>query len=259
MTSDTLRTRLSQLLTKSRKAAYLYQHTARESQGVSGLGLRDGDGSDVSGVYSRGQKTSPVTHQRSPHRFQGYAEGTILSPEKNFSHLQVVVWQHVNENLSRSLRSVLQNKVQRNLSQGALALRDELYESWRRAETELHREKSKLERAVAEEHYVRSTILAEKLITLKARLQATKAAYSEYEVAVADVARADASTGDSYGSKERRVGDNFSSGAQEGSNRLVQRGSLATGADQEESDVHASSSDVDNVLPFSESKRRSIR
>lgn len=255
MTSDTLRTRLSQLLTKSRKAAYLYQHTARESQGASGLGSSGADTSGAPVAYSRGQKVSPVTHQRSSarshsHTAHGHTEESIVAPEKKFSHLQVVVWQHVNENLSRSLRSVLQNKVQRHLSQAAIALRDELYESWRRAETELHREKSKLERAVAEEQYVRSTILAEKLITLKARLQAAKAAYSEYEVAVADLTRAEVTRGDSHGSQEGRVGNDFS-----GDSRM----SAPEEIDRNESSVRSSSTDIGNVLPFSEVKRRNVR
>jgi hypothetical protein len=250
MTSDTLRSRLSQLLTKSRKAAYLYQHTARESQGASGLGPDGADTGEALVAYSRSQKASPVTHQRSSARSSGYAEERIVAPEKKFSHLQVVVWQHVNENLSRSLRSVLQNNVQRHLSQGALALRDELYESWRCAEAELHREKSKLERAVAEEQYVRSTILAEKLITLKARFQATQAAYSEYEVAVADLTRAEMTRGDSYGSKEGRIGSDSSDDSLVGSVNQVGR---------EESSARSSSTDAGNVLPFSEVKRRNVR
>lgn len=255
MTSDTLRTRLSQLLTKSRKAAYLYQHTARESQGPSGLGSGGADTGEAPVAYSRSQKVSPVTHQRSSarahsHRSHSNTEESIVAPEKKFSHLQVVVWQHVNENLSRSLRSVLQNKVQRHLSQGALALRDELYESWRRAETELHREKSKLERAVAEEQYVRSTILAEKLIALKARFQATKAAYSEYEVAVSDLTRAEVTRGDSYVSKEVSIGNDFS-----GDSRVI----VERAPGREKGPVCSSSTDIDNVLPFSEVKRRNVR
>lgn len=253
MTSDTLRTRLSQLLTKSRKAAYLYQHTARESQGLTGAVPSGVESGDVSGAYLRNQKPTPVTHQRGAARSHSHVEAAAVAPEKRFSHLQVVVWQHVNENLSRSLRSLLQKKVQRCLSQGALDLRDELYESWRRAETELHREKLKLERAIAEEQYVRSAILAERLITLKARFQATKAAYSEYEVAVADVTRRDF-----QGSNEGQKGDKFSGASQDGYYR-ERRVSLAKEADREDMATPSSASDIGNVLPFSEVKRRNVR
>lgn len=233
MSSDTLRSRLSHLLTKSRKAAYLYQHTAQETQ----KGLEKEQDQRRSG-RSGGKK------------LQGFA-GQKPANEKKYSNLQVLVWQHVNESLSASLRKLLQTYSQRELSHQALKLRDSLYDAWRRVEGELHQEREALRMAVAEEHYVRSTILAEKLIVLKARVQATKAAFSEYEAVVVDLTRSDGASQGSLGFRQELTGLNYSeSGSQDQPFR-----NLSTSEESDESQTDRNS----KVLPFSVLKRRGFR
>ncbi|MCB0328354.1 MAG: hypothetical protein KDD70_01790 [Bdellovibrionales bacterium] len=109
--------------------------------------------------------------------------------DRRFANAQVLVWKRVNEELSQSLRSLLRVQSQRELSHRALMLRDELYESWRRVEAELHRSREELSEAVAREQFVKSTLLSEKLITTKARVQAARAALNEFDVVVGDLVR----------------------------------------------------------------------
>lgn len=147
MEQETIRTRLMQLVQKSRKAQRLYS--------TAGLGTGSGSSS------------------RSAGQLRG--EGA------DFSEIQVGQWREVNADLLRELTSVVSNPSQRSMVGALFGLRDRFYSEWRRVEAELRVKQRELIVAAEQSDFTRSALLSRDLVLLKSREQATHAVQHELQ------------------------------------------------------------------------------
>lgn len=148
MENHTFRSRLTQLLQKSRKALRLY----------SSLGSSRAPGSVAS---DRSGADEQASHE--------------------FSELQVGEWRRVNGELVRSLTLIATNSQPRQLATDVFSLRDRFQIEWRGSEGELHSKQILLLQASEASDFTRAAILARELVALKAAVQASHAAFVELD------------------------------------------------------------------------------
>jgi hypothetical protein len=108
--------------------------------------------------------------------------------ERKSSAAQVRVWRGVNQELADALVIALSKKSTRLVIKNAYVHRDRLYGEWRRYQSELYVKREQLIQAAEDEHFARAAALADRLISVKARMQATRAALHELSIALADTA-----------------------------------------------------------------------
>ena len=142
MEQETIRTRLMQLMQKSRKAQRLY------STG----------GASVSG-----------------------RSGTSRNESHDFAEIQVGQWRDVNADLLRDLTNVVSNPNQRGMVGALFGLRDRFYSEWRRVEAELRVKQRDLIVAAEQSDFTRAALLSRDLVLLKSREQATHAVQHELQ------------------------------------------------------------------------------
>lgn len=97
------------------------------------------------------------------------------------SELQLQQWREVNSDLLKHLTELLEQRNQRILAAGIVAVRDRFYAEWRSNESELHRRHKEITLVVEHSDFVRASNLSRKLIQLKARVEATQAAHHELQ------------------------------------------------------------------------------
>ena len=95
-----------------------------------------------------------------------------------FSDFQVTEWKEISELLVQELSSIMDIPGKRSLSADVFAVRDKFYTLWRSAEGDLKRTHAEMLHAVNKSDYCKIASLGCQLISLKARVQATKAAYN---------------------------------------------------------------------------------
>ena len=98
---------------------------------------------------------------------------------RELSELQLGQWKEINAELARELTGALERPNQRGLPNEVAALRDRFYGEWRMAEAELHEQQRALIAAAEHGDFIRATHLGQRLVVLKARVQATQAAHHE--------------------------------------------------------------------------------
>ena len=98
---------------------------------------------------------------------------------RELSELQLGQWKEINAELARELTSALERPNQRGLPNEVAALRDRFYGEWRMAEAELHEQQRALIASAEHGDFIRATHLGQRLVVLKARVQATQAAHHE--------------------------------------------------------------------------------
>ena len=141
MESHPFRTRISQLMQKSRKALRLYS-----SMGKAGA-----------------------------------ASVTADNESGEYSEIQVAEWREVNAELLRALSAALAHPGAKRLVSDIFALRDRFHAEWRSREGEIHNSQKALVIAGEQGDFVRAASLARELIIGKARMQACHAAYQELD------------------------------------------------------------------------------
>jgi len=143
MQGETFRGRVARLIQRSRKALRLYSSIGR----------------------------TPFDQDRLD---QGGREQS-----RELSELQLGQWKEINAELARELTAALERPNQRGLPAEVAALRDRFYGEWRMAEAELHEQQRGLIAAAEHGDFIRATHLGQRLVVLKARVQATQAAHHE--------------------------------------------------------------------------------
>ena len=133
MDSVTFRSRVSELLQKSRKALRLY----------SSVGKLHND------------KASELTES------------------------QVAEWKRVNGELSHELTHALEKTNNKAFVSEIFSVRDRFYGEWKVAEADMHRKQRMLLECSENGDFVKSSVLAQELVLLKARSQACQAAHHE--------------------------------------------------------------------------------
>ncbi|MCB0310603.1 MAG: hypothetical protein KDD42_05180 [Bdellovibrionales bacterium] len=103
------------------------------------------------------------------------------SADSQFSTLQMKEWHQINEELLNRLEECIADANLKRAIQGAFTLRDDFHSQWRSAQSEIHRLHSQVEAALQSEDYVRCGVLSGQLVALRAREQASQAAYNEIQ------------------------------------------------------------------------------
>jgi len=104
-----------------------------------------------------------------------------------YSELQAAQWRFVNEELLRLLGAALDQPNPRMLLPEVLSILDKLISESEYLEEDIQESESNLLEMAKRSEFIRVAIIARKLVMLKARLQATSAAYSELEQVVGKV------------------------------------------------------------------------
>ena len=148
MDNQTFRSRLVELIQKSRKAMRLYTTMGR-TLGMRGNEARGAD-SDTRGANE-------------------YAE------------LQAAEWRSVNAELVKKLSSFAESPNAKKLVSDVLHFRDHLHAEFRMAEAELKSKQRDLLFAAENSDFIKAALLSRDLVSLKARTQAAQAAHHELE------------------------------------------------------------------------------
>ncbi|MBX7138494.1 MAG: hypothetical protein K1X83_10980 [Oligoflexia bacterium] len=109
------------------------------------------------------------------------AERSSGESSKQLQEAQLIEWKSVNETLTLKLSAALEESAQKGLSARLMALRDFFHSHWREAETKAYRRQQELLSAAQNAEYIKAAGLAQELVSLKAREQANRAAYSELQ------------------------------------------------------------------------------
>ena len=100
---------------------------------------------------------------------------------KRASEAQLSEWRDVNARLANELQKALSRSSVREASDMVYQLRDRFYGEWRFAEAELHEKQEQLIELAENAQFARVSQLAEELVQVKARKQATQAAHHELD------------------------------------------------------------------------------
>jgi len=141
MENPTFRSRLSQLMQKSRKALRLYSSMSVGNGAIN--------------------------------------SARVGSESGEFSDLQVMEWREVNSELLKALTVAVGSPTSKRVVADVFALRDRFHAEWRAQETEQHQGQSALVLAAQQGDFVRAAVVSRSLVICKARMQACHAAYQE--------------------------------------------------------------------------------
>jgi len=108
--------------------------------------------------------------------------GTEGRNNGEYSELQLREWKSTNTELLRQLTSILDNSIPRKLNADVALLQESFYREWRATETRMHKQQLELIAASEASDFVKAALLAEGLVSLKAKLHATHAAQHEIKV-----------------------------------------------------------------------------
>ena len=99
-----------------------------------------------------------------------------------FTDFQVAEWKEINMLLVQTLSSIMDIPGKKSLSSDVFAVKEKFYTLWRSAEGDLQRTHADMLHAVEKSDYFKIASLGCELISLRARVQATQAAYNELQV-----------------------------------------------------------------------------
>lgn len=100
------------------------------------------------------------------------------------SEAQLHEWKNINLELFEKLTQCLEQGNAKSAVARAMALRDGLHTVWRDNESLRHRRQLQLGALVANSEFVKAALLSSELVAIKAREQASKAAYEEIQIAL---------------------------------------------------------------------------
>lgn len=105
--------------------------------------------------------------------------GRVSSETSPYSESQIEEWRSITGNILRQLSSVIERPNAKSLVQDVAIICENFHQTWRSSESELHKAQRDLISASERGDFVRAVTLAEQALVLKARVQATHAAYHE--------------------------------------------------------------------------------
>lgn len=100
------------------------------------------------------------------------------------SEAQLREWKGVNLELYEKLTLCLEESTPKGAVARAVALRDGLHTVWRDNESLRHRRQDELKELVKNSEFVKAALLSTELVSVKAREQASKAAFDELQFAL---------------------------------------------------------------------------
>ena len=105
--------------------------------------------------------------------------GRVTSESSPYSESQIEEWRSITAKILRQLLEIVDRPKSKTLVQDVAIVCDSFHQTWRSSETELHKAQRELISASERGDFVRAVSLAEQALVLKARVQATHAAYHE--------------------------------------------------------------------------------
>ena len=106
--------------------------------------------------------------------------GRTSSEVSPYSESQIEEWRTISAEIVRQLTSVVNRLNSRNLVAEVISVRDSFYHLWRNSEAALHKAQRELIASSEKGDFIRAVSLAEEAVVLKARVQASHAAYHEF-------------------------------------------------------------------------------
>lgn len=103
------------------------------------------------------------------------------SQQNPFSENQLAEWKAVNQQLYDRIGLGLGEQNNKHLARAVYELRDSFCDTWREAQAAVRVGQKDLLNAAGEEEYVKAAVLAQRLVVLRAREQASRAAYEELQ------------------------------------------------------------------------------
>jgi hypothetical protein len=104
--------------------------------------------------------------------------------QAELSDAQVQEWREVNGELLRSLTTAVGRVTPRETAGDVGALRDRFHVAWRSNEASLHNRQQELISAAEKGDFIKAALVARELVTLRARVQASQAAFFELDLLV---------------------------------------------------------------------------
>ena len=105
--------------------------------------------------------------------------GRVSSETSPYSESQIEEWRSITANILRHLLAIVDRPNSKTLVQDVSVVCENFHQTWRSSEAELHKAQRELISASERGDFVRAVSLAEQALVLKARVQATHAAYHE--------------------------------------------------------------------------------
>lgn len=150
MDNETFRSRVLNLISRSRKALRLYSNAGRSLGGVS----------------------RPAMHWP-----QFKAEAS-----KVYTEYQTTQWRDITADLLQDLNAAIQSKPSvKDLSAAVYTMRDKFNSIWRALEAEIHQKQKELIQASQNSDFVKAAIVSNELVSSKAKFQAAQAAHHELD------------------------------------------------------------------------------
>lgn len=121
--------------------------------------------------------------QRSRQAYRLYSTLGRTSKDENgkFSESQANEWRQVNAHLARELAQALDDPNAKLLVSRVQFLREMFLENFRTTESELRKLQTELVSAAERADFGKAAVLAERLVPLKAKVEASRAAYNEID------------------------------------------------------------------------------
>lgn len=153
MENETFRSRVANLVARSRKALRLYSHApavyGSSAYGSSAYGNRNNSKADNSNAFNDAQTSQ---------------------------------WKDITADLLKDLSTAVQkNQSVKNLSATIFSIRDKFNSTWRAVESEMHLKHKELVAAAESGDFIKAATIGTNLVSLKARFQASQAAHHELE------------------------------------------------------------------------------
>jgi len=104
---------------------------------------------------------------------------TSMGKGSQASDSQIAEWRDANQTLVRELTDLLASPQTKTVGPGLYRIREIFLSSWKDSEDELKKRHFELTRAAENGDYIKSSLLAQELVVLKARTQASQAAAHE--------------------------------------------------------------------------------
>ncbi len=103
-------------------------------------------------------------------------------PGAELTDMQASEWRGINSDLVKRLTVYVEASSPKKLVTDVIGLRDQLHADYRSAEAELHVLQRELISASENGDFIKAAVVSRDLVVLKARVQATQAAYHELDV-----------------------------------------------------------------------------
>lgn len=104
-----------------------------------------------------------------------------------YSDIQAREWEAVNRDLLTKLREAVEHPNQRKLAHEVFAIRDLFYFQWRESERLVSTKQQDLIKAAENGDFIKSALLSNELVVLRARFQAAQAAHHEIATVIKQV------------------------------------------------------------------------